>query len=90
MPTELDVLEQQIRIETVEASLGKTRLDVEKLRQEIRRENKRFVLAVVGTAIALLGSGGVIGGAVVSYVNAHQSKAVAAPPQVIYIQPPAR
>ena len=74
----------------MEASLSKTRLDMEKLRQEIRLENKRFVLAVVGTAIALLGSGGVIGGAFVSYVNARQSKAVAAPPQVIYIQPPAK
>ena len=74
----------------MEASLTKTRLDVEKLRQEIRLENKRFLLAAIGTLVAAVGAGGVIGGAFVNYVDAHQSKAVAAPPQVIYIQPPAK
>ena len=74
----------------MEASLGKTRLDMEKVRQDMRPDARRFLLAAIGTVVAAIGAGGVMGGAFVSYVNAHQSKAVAAPPQVIYIQPPAK
>ena len=74
----------------MEASLSKTSLDIEKVRQDMRLDACRFLFAAIGTVVAAVGAGGVIGGAFVSYVNAHQPKAVAAPPQVIYIQPPAR
>ena len=72
----------------MEASLSKTRLDIEKVRQDIRLENRRFLLAAVGTLVASLGAGGVIGGGAVNYVNAHPAKLVASPPQIIYLQAP--
>ncbi len=82
----------------MEASLSKTRLDIEKVRQDIQLDNRRFAISAVTAGIALLSTGIALGGVAVAWISAHDAlraaqaaKAItAAPPQVIYIQPPAK
>lgn len=84
----MDVAEQQLRIETMEVALEKSRLDVEKLRQDIRTDSRRFALTAIGTAIALIAATAAAVGVGMNWIIAHEPHPAPVPPQIIYIQPP--
>lgn len=52
-----------------------TRLDMVKLRSDVKYESRKFLLQAIVAAAALLGSGAAVGGFVVNYIDHHTAAA---------------
>jgi hypothetical protein len=52
-----DDQEQQLRIELMTVQIDQGRLNMDRLRQEIRAENRKFVLQLVATIAASVAAG---------------------------------
>jgi hypothetical protein len=48
-----------------------TRLNMDKLRSDLKYESRKFLLQAIVAAAALLGSGAAVGGLVVNYIDHH-------------------
>ncbi len=53
--------ERSLRIELMVVQIDKTRLDIKRLEQELRMENRKFVVQLIIASAALLGVGIAIG-----------------------------
>ena len=81
-----ELLEHQLRVEQMKSTIDVGRVNIDKMRADLRWENRKFfVQAVVGIAAAV-GAGAALGNYLAH--NAPNPPApVAPPPQIIYLVP---
>jgi hypothetical protein len=69
-------LEHEWRIYTMTVGADYTRLNMDKLRSDLKYESRKFMLQAIVVAAALLGSGAAVGGFVVNYLDHHPATVI--------------
>jgi hypothetical protein len=77
--------ERQLRIDQMTVNIDKMRADMAAQQTLLAWETRKFVIQALTAAAGLLAAGGIIGGVMVNYINAHQPPA---PPITQYVLPP--